>query len=238
MELLRKIWSSNSKRFRSSQLGAKRKRPFVVSVEGNIGCGKSTFLNYFKPFPAVQIYPEPVGDWCNVNGHNLLSLLYEDPKRWTFAFQSAVQLSRLNIIHQPTNAKVKLIERSLQNNRFCFLEIGKEMGAISPPEYSVLTGWYDWLETNMDISLDLIVYLQTHPEVAYERMRQRDRPEENQIPLSYIQLVHRYYEAWLGDQTLQKPPAPVLILNANESQDILFQNYEKNSTKILGLDYF
>jgi len=30
------------------------------------------------------------------------------------------------------------------------------MGAISPPEYSVLTGWYDWLETNMDISLDLI----------------------------------------------------------------------------------
>ena len=83
----------------------------------------------------------------------------------------------------------------------------------------------------------IAVYLQTRPEVAYERMRQRDRPEENQIPFSYIQLVHRHYEAWLGSQTLQKPPAPVLILNANESQDVLYQNYEKNSTRILGLDY-
>jgi len=223
--------------FLSRQSRVKKRRPFVVSVEGNIGCGKSTFLDYFKSFPAVQIYPEPVKDWCNVNGHNLLSLLYQDPEKWTFAFQSIVQLSRLNIIHQPTEAKVKLIERSLQNNRYCFLEIGKEMGAISPPEYAVLIEWYNWMESKMNINLDLIVYLQTDPKVAYERMRQRDRPEEIQIPFSYIQLVHRYYEAWLGTQTLQKPPAPILILNANESQDILFQNYEKNSTRILGLDY-
>merc|ERR1712071_623340 len=91
-----------------------------------------------KSFPAVQIYPEPVDDWCNVNGHNLLSLLYHDPEKWSFAFQSTVQLTRLNIIHQQTDARVKLIERSLQNNRFCFLEIGKEMRALSPPEYAVL----------------------------------------------------------------------------------------------------
>ena len=41
-------------------------------------------------------------------------------------------------------------------NRFCFLEIGKKMGAISPPEYAVLTEWYDWIEKKMDIDLDLI----------------------------------------------------------------------------------
>ena len=44
----------------------------------------------------------------------------------------------------------------LFNFRFCFLEIGKQMGALSPPEYAVLTEWYEWLERKTDIGLDLI----------------------------------------------------------------------------------
>ena len=38
-------------------------RPFVVSIEGNIGSGKSTMINYFKDFKDIQIHPEPVGKW-------------------------------------------------------------------------------------------------------------------------------------------------------------------------------
>lgn len=30
------------------------------------------------------------------------------------------------------------------------------MGALSPPEYAVLTKWYEWLEQKADIGLDLI----------------------------------------------------------------------------------
>ena len=39
------------------------KRPFVVSVEGNIGSGKSTMINYFKNFNDIQIHPEPIEKW-------------------------------------------------------------------------------------------------------------------------------------------------------------------------------
>ena len=39
------------------------KRPFVVSIEGNIGSGKSTMINYFKNFQDIQIHPEPVEKW-------------------------------------------------------------------------------------------------------------------------------------------------------------------------------
>lgn len=31
-------------------------RPFVVSVEGNIGSGKSSFLNYFQSYPGVKTF--------------------------------------------------------------------------------------------------------------------------------------------------------------------------------------
>ena len=70
------------------------RRPFIVSVEGNIGSGKSTMLSYFEKFGDVELVPEPVGQWCDLNGHNLLAKLYENPSRWSFQFQSYVQLTR------------------------------------------------------------------------------------------------------------------------------------------------
>jgi deoxynucleoside kinase len=51
--------------------------PFTVLVEGNIGSGKSTLLNYFSQFPNVHELKEPVEQWQNVNGNNLLQLLYD-----------------------------------------------------------------------------------------------------------------------------------------------------------------
>ena len=37
-------------------------RPFVVSIEGNIGSGKSTMLKYFEKFQDVELVPEPVAE--------------------------------------------------------------------------------------------------------------------------------------------------------------------------------
>jgi len=43
-----------------------------VLVEGNIGVGKSTFLDLLQENTDVEIYPEPVQLWKNINGHNAL----------------------------------------------------------------------------------------------------------------------------------------------------------------------
>ena len=37
-----------------------RVRTRLVSIEGNIGCGKSTALACLKALPNVQVHPEPV----------------------------------------------------------------------------------------------------------------------------------------------------------------------------------
>jgi ABC-type polar amino acid transport system ATPase subunit len=39
------------------------KKPFVVSVEGNIGSGKSTMLDFYCQLEDVQLHPEPVEKW-------------------------------------------------------------------------------------------------------------------------------------------------------------------------------
>ncbi len=51
----------------SDSLAAEKTRPFVVSVEGNIGSGKSTMLSYFEKAPDVHLDPEPVGQWYAYN---------------------------------------------------------------------------------------------------------------------------------------------------------------------------
>ena len=56
-----------------------RSRPFTVFVEGNIGSGKTTFLNYFANAD-VYLLSEPVEMWRNVEGHNLLVSIFYTTK--------------------------------------------------------------------------------------------------------------------------------------------------------------
>ena len=39
------------------------KKSFVVSIEGNIGSGKSTMLKHFNKLQEVQLLQEPVGEY-------------------------------------------------------------------------------------------------------------------------------------------------------------------------------
>jgi septin family protein len=55
----------------AGEISANKSRPFTVFVEGNIGSGKTTFLNYFANAD-VHLLSEPVEMWRNVEGHNLL----------------------------------------------------------------------------------------------------------------------------------------------------------------------
>lgn len=211
-----------------------KRKPFVVSVEGNIGSGKSTMLQYYSELDDVQLHPEPVEKWQNLNGHNLLEKLYSDPKRWSFQFQSYIQLTRLEILKTPTDKTVKIIERSIQNNRYCFLELAKRNESLTKEELAVLHSWFDFLDETMVLDLDLIVYLRTSPQVAYDRMRSRGRSEEAGAPLEYLQLLHDAYEDWLINQSHGKIRPQVLVLDANKSLDEMANDYIRYEEVLLG----
>lgn len=50
--------------------------PFTICIEGNIGSGKTTFLNHFKKCSNTSILQEPVDLWRNIGGVNLLVSLF------------------------------------------------------------------------------------------------------------------------------------------------------------------
>ena len=90
------------------------KHPYTIVIEGNIGSGKTTFLEHFlKNHASKQIIGEPVEKWQNCQGHNLLKLMYEDPVKWGMLFQTYVQLTMAQEHTSPTDKEVRIMERSL-----------------------------------------------------------------------------------------------------------------------------
>nr|CAH0106639.1 unnamed protein product [Daphnia galeata] len=193
----------------------KRNKPFTVIIEGNIGSGKTTLLNYFSKYRDVEVLQEPVERWRNVEGHNLLSLLYNDPARWSLTFQTHVQLTMLDHHTKETSAKVKLMERSIFSGRYCFVENLHQSKLMEPAEYAVISEWFKWITKNIDVDVDLIVYLRSDPEVVHKRILQRARKEEKTVPLSYIVALHEIHEEWLHEKVSHPVPAPVLEIDAN-----------------------
>ncbi|KAG7294900.1 hypothetical protein JYU34_012475 [Plutella xylostella] len=211
-----------------------RKRPFRVSIEGNIGSGKSTCIKFFDKFDNVETHAEPLHEWRDVSGHNLLGLMYSDMHKWTFAFQHYVHLSRLKIQISPPahpGITVKMFERSVQNSRYCFVHNAKKQNFLEDAEYQVLSTWFDYSEKNLDIDLDLIVYLKTTPQVVWDRMAKRGRAEESEVPLEYLQQVHDSYENWLSAPNVG---CEVLTIDADRNLDCVKDDLQRYTYKILG----
>lgn len=55
-----------------SKMSANNVKPFTVFVEGNIGSGKTTFLEHFRQFEDITLLTEPVEMWRDLKGCNLL----------------------------------------------------------------------------------------------------------------------------------------------------------------------
>lgn len=234
MSLVRQLTKVANKILNPNRLTIpKKNKPFTVLVEGNIASGKTTFLEHFKKFENVNIVPEPVESWRNCRGHNLLNLMYQDVHKWAFPFQSYVTLTTMKMLTQQTDKPIKLIERSVYSARFCFVEKMMNDGIITPEQHAVLDEWFQWVNDNVDLNIDLIVYLRCDPKLAFRRMQQRNRSEERSVSLEYLEDLHKYHENWLYYQKSFPVPAPVITLNADLDLSLIEDEYEKLEPCIL-----
>ena len=208
-------------------------------VEGNIGAGKSTFLKLIRDRLPVQIVYEPHKKWQSVQGgDNLLDKFYQDTKRWAYTFQSYAFVTR--ILEQQQNAKenkhgIQVLERSVYSDRYCFAKNCFEMGTISELEWNLYQEWFEWLVTNYAPRPTGFIYLQTEPEVCFERLKKRAREEEAAVPLSYLESLHNKHEDWLlhkKDVAQYLHDVPVLVLDCNKDFEHIEEEMEKHLQEI------
>ena len=179
----------------------------VISIEGNIGAGKSTLLRLLGNNRGVRTVDEPLKKWRGEEGagsSNLLKMFYDKPSRWAFTFQTAAFLTRaqaastaLRAADAPADA-LWVLERSLLSDKHCFATNCLKTGLMEQAEYGVYEDFHTWLMDEFpSLRIDGAVYVRTRPETCLQRLKQRGRSEEAEIPLEYLSQLHARHEEWL-----------------------------------------
>ena len=192
---------------------ATTQRPLVISIEGNIGTGKSTLLANLKihlqthyPDIAAKILflEEPVDVWgkfCDENGTNILEKFYKDQRRYAFTFQVMAYISRLsllkNAIRDNPDCEIIIIERSLCADKNIFMDMLHDDGIVENIEYNIYSEWYTQFIS--EYRMDAVIYLDSTPTVCQKRISRRGRDGEDAIPLDYLKKCRDYHTKWLVD---------------------------------------
>jgi deoxyguanosine kinase len=200
----------------------------IVSIEGNIGSGKSTLLenlrNHFNENICVMFLREPVDDWEKIKdnqGNTMLKKFYADQEKYSFAFQMMAYISRLKILRDvikkitenQSKEYIIITERSLYTDKYVFAKMLHDQGKIEDVCYQIYLNWFD--EFAKDFPIDYSVYVNTEPQICYNRIHKRAREGEEVIPLDYLQECHNYHEAFLDNEKGIKTNKLVLDGNVN-----------------------
>ena len=177
----------------------------IITIEGNIGSGKSTLINSLKrenKNNLIYFLPEPVDEWNTVrdrSGVTILERYYQDKTKYSFSFQMMAYITRLsqikNYIKKVPSDAIIITERCLYTDRYVFAKMLYDTGFIEEIEYTIYIRWFTEFEEYT--KLDQIVYIKTDPKVCQERINKRNRKGEENIPLSYLQDCHTYHENWM-----------------------------------------
>lgn len=156
----------------------------IITIDGNIGCGKTSLLNYLHRYHKMVIDLEPVDNWMPY-----LTKMYNENKE-VFQFQIRVWLDRCWA--QEKSDVVVLMERSPFFIRNAFLQTVFENGLICNEENMILQELHDktaylWNDIHY-------IYLRSSPEKCLHRIKKRNRFSEQSISEEYLSQIHEKHE--------------------------------------------
>lgn len=157
----------------------------IITIDGNIGCGKSSVLNYLHKIYKIPVDLEPVENWST-----FLSNMYEN-KADVFKFQIKIWLDRC-WVQEKSDKTVVLMERSPYFIKNTFIQTALEQHMITENELNILHDLHsktDYLWLN-----NKYIYLRSNPENCYKRIKKRNRPSEKHITSEYIETLHKSHE--------------------------------------------
>lgn len=176
----------------------------IYALEGNIGAGKTTILkvigNHFKNIEFVE---EPVKQWQDLGGMNLLDSFYKDPNRWGFSFEFFSMLTKIKALLNAAKSDkpIIIIERSILSNKV-FMDISKELGKLDKMEYRMLMNTYDFYLQHVYPQLSGIIYLDTPVDECIRRITKRNRGEECSIEKSYLEMLKQKFDELANSSTM------------------------------------
>jgi deoxyadenosine/deoxycytidine kinase len=193
----------------------------LISIEGNIGSGKSTLVEYLKSLQKYIFVDEPVNEWLSIKnnqGKNSLECFYENQNENAFCFQVLAYITRLKKLmdkmkENPDNVVI-ITERSIETDRNVFAKMLYEDGYLSSIEWETYNYWFNTFKETSKV--DLIIYIKTSPIKCLERINKRNRVEESNISIDYLEKCNKFHDDWLNSINNN-----IIIIDGHDTVDII-----------------
>jgi deoxyadenosine/deoxycytidine kinase len=201
----------------------------IVSVEGNIGSGKSSLLHFIKArFRNIHIIPEPIEEWTMLDNVNPLHEMYANAKYSTL-FQMLTIHSHMKMMKVAKQCgKDCIVERCWESNKDIFTNMLIEGGKIDSVENAIYNHILkDRLSEIGGIKPHGYIYVKTHVDQCVKRIRNRNRSEETGISKEYLAEIEKRQEHFLRKQETSS----VLTID-NNSEKHTIRDYKEIFSKI------
>ena len=156
-----------------------------IAVEGGIGVGKTTLAKGLAEKLGANLLLEEIDD------NPFLELFYQDPERHGLSVQLSFLFSRLkqwqSMIQQDLFHSMVISDYLFAKDRlFAMTNLSDEEFALYNQVAQVVA---------MDLPKpDLVIYLQSSPEVALKRVEKRNRSMEHGINLDYLKQITETFD--------------------------------------------
>jgi deoxyadenosine/deoxycytidine kinase len=175
-----------------------------IAVAGNIGCGKSTLVDFICRTYGVEPFFEP-------NAQNpYLADFYADMKRWAFHSQIFFLTHKFRIHQDLERQRVSRIvvqDRTIFEDAEVFAAMLHRRRLINNRDWRVYQDLYRAIVGSLEPP-DLMIYLRAPLRTIRQRIKLRGRPEEQSIPVAYLRGLNRLYEEWF--RSYKRSPTIVL----------------------------
>ncbi len=157
----------------------------IITIDGNIGAGKTTILNYIHANHNIYIDLEPIDKW-----KPFLDDIYINRQKF-FNFQIRVWLDRSWIQEKDNNSTI-VMERSPFFIRNTFNQSMINNNLINPQEGIIINELYD--KTDIIWKSNYYIYIKSSPQQCLERIIERGRDNEMGIDINYLTEIHNLHE--------------------------------------------
>ncbi len=169
-----------------------------IAIAGNIGSGKTTLTQMLAEHYGWTPHYEVVVD------NPYLSDFYSNMNRWSLQLQVFFLSKRFQAHQVITSASASGIQdRSVYEDAHIFARALHESGKMDERDYKNYFELYSTM-TQFLTPPDLIVYVRRSVQVLKERIRERGRDYERDIPTAYLEHLNVCYDDWMESYRLGK----------------------------------
>ena len=172
-----------------------------ISVEGNIGTGKTTLCELLARDYNCQVVLEEFAE------NPFLKYFYENPARYAFTVELFFMTERHKQL-QHNLLKPSLFHEFTVSDYLFWKSIIFARKTLEGDEYRLLQNLFHILNNNFP-NPDILIYLHRSPAKLLELIKKRGRPFEQSIRLEYLQQIQDSYFEYFRNELSY----PILIVD-------------------------